>query len=404
MGRSNDFSIYVLTCGARVRQGITQRTLASIAASDWGAEPHVQLDTGESGDPKSGQTENYRRLLERIARDRPGYALVLEDDVVVNRHLRANLSCWAPVRSANRYSLGSLYNPNITPLAGAAPMAAGFVADPESVYGSQAFLLTPELAEFCLAHWGEIPAMQDIKVSRLAARVGEVVMHTPSLVQHHGATTSTHGGAIHTAPDYDPWWRSGEPSGGAPESWHRIPGWYDWASFYEAQVDALPHGAAVVEIGVYLGRSVIHLAQTMKARRKDLRLHAVNVYADGNSALAAGSAGREGGTSICAAFTLNLERCGVADAVSVMEPTTYLAAQHFADGSLNLVFVDGDHTEDGFARDLLYWLPKICPGGILAGHDILTFESVGRTLDRILGTGRYGVDPVQNLWTCHKPG
>ncbi|AJY44666.1 class I SAM-dependent methyltransferase [Martelella endophytica] len=39
------------------------------------------------------------------------------------------------------------------------------------------------------------------------------------------------------------------------------------------------------------------------------------------------------------------------------------------DGSLDLVFLDGDHSYDGVRADIDAWLPKLAPGGYLGGHD-----------------------------------
>jgi predicted O-methyltransferase YrrM len=45
------------------------------------------------------------------------------------------------------------------------------------------------------------------------------------------------------------------------------------------------------------------------------------------------------------------------------------AAEHFDDASLDLVFIDADHSQEAVARDLLAWVPKVKPGGVIAGHD-----------------------------------
>lgn len=45
------------------------------------------------------------------------------------------------------------------------------------------------------------------------------------------------------------------------------------------------------------------------------------------------------------------------------------AASTFADGSLDLVFLDGDHSYAATSQDIRAWLPKVAHGGILCGHD-----------------------------------
>ncbi|HEX5871941.1 MAG TPA: class I SAM-dependent methyltransferase [Longimicrobium sp.] len=395
--------MYILTCPARVLSGVAHATLASVARSDWGDEPVIHLDDAAGGDPKARQTNSYRRLVERVARERPAHALILEDDVAVNRHLRHNLRAWQPVRDGAPF-LGSLYNPNLRALPDAPAMEHGFVADPESVYGSQAFVLTPEVADYCLEHWDDVAALQDIRVSRLAARMDPhgVRVHGPSLVEHAGAALSTHGGAQHTSTDFDPWWRAGGGESAEPLAWDGVPGWFDWPDFYREQVRTLPHGAVVVEVGSFLGRSMIFLAQEMKAARKDLRLHAVDTFVGSPSDAAVLHAVERHGGSLRATFEHNLAAAGVDDVVTVVPETSMNAACRFPDRGVDLVFLDGDHAEDAVALDLLAWLPKVRLGGMIAGHDIDTYPSVARALGGVLGRGRYRVDHAQNLWWYRK--
>jgi len=41
----------------------------------------------------------------------------------------------------------------------------------------------------------------------------------------------------------------------------------------------------------------------------------------------------------------------------------------FSDESIDLLFIDGEHTYDSVARDLELWHPKVKPNGAIAGHD-----------------------------------
>ncbi|MCF7763110.1 MAG: tetratricopeptide repeat protein [Verrucomicrobia bacterium] len=41
------------------------------------------------------------------------------------------------------------------------------------------------------------------------------------------------------------------------------------------------------------------------------------------------------------------------------------------DQSLDFCYLDGDHSLEGVREDLKHWMPKVKPGGILAGHDYI---------------------------------
>lgn len=45
------------------------------------------------------------------------------------------------------------------------------------------------------------------------------------------------------------------------------------------------------------------------------------------------------------------------------------AAKDFEDGSLDFIYIDGNHEFSAVAADLFAWTPKIRSGGIISGHD-----------------------------------
>lgn len=68
-----------------------------------------------------------------------------------------------------------------------------------------------------------------------------------------------------------------------------------------------------------------------------------------------------------------------------MKMTSAEASEKFEDASLDLVFIDADHSYAAVKRDIELWLPKVKPGGILAGHDYDNTEKYG---DRFKGVDR----------------
>jgi hypothetical protein len=200
-----DIRAYMISCGART--AVRAETLARLRSTDWRGEVSVVVDGSTAQRPQERQEHTALRLLKRAASDGPGFVLFLEDDLDFNRHLLHNLAGWRPLRKADpdRFLLASLYNPGI---AASTEDEEGTyaVADPERVYGSQAFVLSRAILAHVIEGWHTIPGMQDIKISRLAALVTPIYYHRPSLVQHVGAS-STWGGCSHSAVDFSSTWR-----------------------------------------------------------------------------------------------------------------------------------------------------------------------------------------------------
>jgi hypothetical protein len=87
--------------------------------------------------------------------------------------------------------------------------ATWFHAIPESVQGAQALLLARAFACHALAQWESVTGWEVRRLARLAAHVGPIHYHRPSLVQHTAATSSW-GTGVHRALDFDENWRAGE--------------------------------------------------------------------------------------------------------------------------------------------------------------------------------------------------
>lgn len=69
-------------------------------------------------------------------------------------------------------------------------------------------------------------------------------------------------------------------------------------------------------------------------------------------------------------------------------------AGHYADGTLDLVYLDADHSYEAVLADIQVWLPKIRPGGAIAGHDYL---------DGDLPQGKFGVKRAVNEFFGRPP-
>jgi len=72
----------------------------------------------------------------------------------------------------------------------------------------------------------------------------------------------------------------------------------------------------------------------------------------------------------------------------IVKSDSVAAAEGFADGALDFVFIDARHTYEGCRQDIEAWYPKVKRGGLVCGHDYAhpdpQFE-VTRAVDEFFG-------------------
>lgn len=135
-------------------------------------------------------------------------------------------------------------------------------------------------------------------------------------------------------------------------------GWFspDDQVEYRYLVGSLPNGATMVEVGVWLGRSLCSVADLI--RQKRIRVIAVDTFtkkrATGHAPLALGQ---------YETFLNNLWEYGVT-------PTCYqMDSLHAAKmlRPVDFVFLDADHTYASVTQEIAAWRPKA--SRLMGGHD-----------------------------------
>ena len=166
--------------------------------------------------------------------------------------------------------------------------------------------------------------------------------------------------------------------------WRSIPGWFDFGDIYDRAVEEATDGAQFLEIGCWLGRSTCYLGQRIKESGKDIRLFVVDTF-EGVPEQDVQKSLEMQGASVLDQLLFNISEAGIADLVTVFPESSETAHTHFEDRSLDLVFIDGDHSYDAVRRDILLFAPKVQSGGVLAGHDYRDGEGVRRAVDELIG-------------------
>lgn len=160
-------------------------------------------------------------------------------------------------------------------------------------------------------------------------------------------------------------------------------------------LDSLPKGAACAEVGVWKGDFSARILEVVKPRK----LHLIDPWRaiGGDTYEGARYGGKldEGQAEMDELHDAVLERFARerrAGVVEVHRLPSVEAAAGLADGELDFVYVDGDHTYEGVRADLEAYAPKVRPGGLLAGDDYGVVgwwdDGVTRAVDEFVAQGR----------------
>lgn len=178
---------------------------------------------------------------------------------------------------------------------------------------------------------------------------------------------------------------------------YEVHGWCNFRAFYSEVARRLEDGDAFVEVGSWMGQSMIHMAQRCQDLGKTPRLVCVDTFQ--------GEEGQEDhipivekhGGSIRKAFDENVARAGVAEMLDVREGFSVEMAAEFGDGELAGVFIDAAHDYDNVVADLAAWVPKVRKGGVISGHDY-NWHEVKRAVDEAADRHGWEIKVMGNTW------
>ncbi|CAJ1356969.1 unnamed protein product, partial [Effrenium voratum] len=119
----------------------------------------------------------------------------------------------------------------------------------------------------------------------------------------------------------------------------------------------------VAEVGVFQGETSFMLLQ----RHPRLHLFLVDPYYDGS---ARSCEGADCTVSLSPTYLRALSRVWeFRPRASFVMQESVEAAKWVGNATLDMVFIDGDHSYEAVVGDLSAWWPTLLPGAILAGHD-----------------------------------
>ena len=157
---------------------------------------------------------------------------------------------------------------------------------------------------------------------------------------------------------------------GMQHFYESIDGWFDFQDIYSEAVAWAQDGAKFVEIGSWLGKSAVYMGVEIANSGKQIEFYAVDTWKGASDvfdkAIQSPVVAAHGG-SLKKTFLANVSPVG--RFVEAIENKSVAAASQFEDKSLDFVFIDAGHSYEDVSADIKAWLPKVKPGGVLAGHD-----------------------------------
>ncbi|MCK5940588.1 MAG: class I SAM-dependent methyltransferase [Planctomycetes bacterium] len=154
-----------------------------------------------------------------------------------------------------------------------------------------------------------------------------------------------------------------------------IDGWLtvdEAITLFELARDLPGEAPRAVEIGCWQGKSTVCIANGLRGK-PGAQLTCIDPFdASGDAESHDAYEGRAAGVGgpLRQAFEHNLEDAGVRDLIDVRQGFSHDLTDA-VDASIDLLFLDGDHSYEAILRDFEDWAPKLKPGGVLAMHDVV---------------------------------
>jgi predicted O-methyltransferase YrrM len=176
-----------------------------------------------------------------------------------------------------------------------------------------------------------------------------------------------------------------------------VEGWCDYKDLYSHIAKVLPDGAEVVEIGCWMGQSIIHFCQRLQDIGKKATVHCVDTWKGEENQPAHLEIVSAHGGSIFNKFQDNCMESEVIGMISPIIGDSAESAERFEDASLDFIFIDAAHDYNSVVKDLAAWWPKLKPDGIFAGHDY-PWHEVKKAVDEHAAANGYEVAQFGRCW------
>lgn len=170
----------------------------------------------------------------------------------------------------------------------------------------------------------------------------------------------------------------------------QIQGWFNHQAAYDYLLANMPEDGTFVELGAWLGKSSSYLCD--KATGQDIII--VDTWKGSPNELTT----HHKLATEQDIYQLFVENMGERN-YKAIKATSKAAARKFKEESLDVVFIDLDHSYEAVKEDIKLWLPKVKKGGYIAGDDYHeNWKGVIQAVDELLPHATF----IDDCWIYQK--
>ena len=151
---------------------------------------------------------------------------------------------------------------------------------------------------------------------------------------------------------------------------------------YSKFVELMSDGSVFVEVGCWKGKSISYMGVEIVNSGKQIKCYAVDTWRGSEEHQAEDVIIND---TLFDLFLKNTE--SLSHVITPVRKPSIEAAKDFVDGSIDIVYIDANHTYEEVKKDIQAWLPKIKKGGIISGHDYGGWDGVTRAVNEAFPTG-----------------
>lgn len=155
--------------------------------------------------------------------------------------------------------------------------------------------------------------------------------------------------------------------------WGSVPGYINAKHeiAFGRMMDLAPKTGTWVEIGSWMGKSAAFCTVELQRRQMQYNFHCVDPWT--------GSEEHQDNPIVQRGQLFDEFEKNVKPVRHLLQPhkmTSEQASKKFKDNSVDVIFIDGDHSYEGVKTDLECWFPKIKSGGVIGYDDYPKWPSI----------------------------